>query len=297
LTAAKTSPSPAAGSPPARLAPSKPVETEELVDLWIHRPLAARVVRWLLPTPITPAQVTLAAGLVGLLAGAAYWFGAQHPIWRLAGAGLLCCHVILDCADGQLARARGGASTYGAILDGLVDYVVGIAVAVGASHFMATVYASGWYWLLGLAGTASIAAHSALFDHTKTRYIARVGGGYVEREDDLEVVVAERRRAWQEHRWRDAALLWIYERYTRTQQAALRIPPVRDPAAWRAAHRSRLRAWSFLGVGTHLFLGYLCGALSFWWPGAIPLFFLLALVPLNLLFLVLLGLEARARAE
>ncbi len=273
----------------------KPVETEELVDLWLHRPVAAWLVRFFLLTPITPAQVTLLAGVAGLLAGLALWLGAEAPGWRLAGAGLLFCHVVLDCADGQLARARGLSSTYGAILDGLVDYVVGIAVAAGASHLMAVVYQSPWYWLLGLAGTASIAVHAALFDHAKTRYIARAGGGYSEREENLDAVAAERRRAWQSGRWRDAAMLWIYERYTRAQHAALRIPPARDPAAWRAAHRRRMRAWSFLGVGTHLCLAYLSAAGSFWWAGAVPLFFLIALLPLNLLLLVLLGLETRAR--
>jgi len=144
--------------------------------------------------------------------------------------------------------------------------------------------------------SASAAAHSALFDHTKTRYIARAGGGYSERDEDLGVVAAERDRAWRERRYRDALLLWTYHHYSTAQHAALAIPPAADPAAWRAANAGRMRAWTALGIGTHFALAYLCTIAAYWWPEAIAAYFVLCTTGYNLYFLVLMRLESRAVA-
>jgi hypothetical protein len=271
----------------------KPIEAEELVDLLIHRPLARALVALLSRTPITPNQVTLLSGLTGIAAGAAVWRGA---VWRpglLWGAALLLVSVVLDCSDGQLARIRGISSTYGAILDGIADYAVGVALAIGACHFMAVRFGGSGYWLLGTLGLASAAAHAALFDHTKTRYIALVGGGYSEREEDLDLVANNRTRAFREGRLGDALLLWLYHSYARAQQSALRQPPVGDSAAYRSSHGPRMRAWTFLGIGTHFCLAYLGALAAYWWPPAVVLFFLLVILPLNLLLGYLVVTEPR----
>jgi hypothetical protein len=279
--------SPGAAAP----APGKPREVEELVDLYLHRPLAARLVRLLVPTPITPNQVTAVSGLFGVVSGVAFGVGGHEPAWLPVGAVLLFVSVILDCCDGQLARARGISSTTGAIVDGLTDYVVGISVAIGATYCMVQAFDEPRYWWLGLAGLVSIAAQSALFDHTKTRYIARVAGGYSEREEDVERIAKDRTRAWREGRYREAFLFWVYERYSRAQHAALAIPPVADPIRYRAANGGRMRGWSFLGIGTHLALAYGLGVVAYWWRPAVPLFFWLHVLLFNALLgaLLLLG--------
>jgi phosphatidylglycerophosphate synthase len=275
-------------SPP----PGKPPEVEELVDEWLHRPPARRLVALLVRTPITPNQVTLLSAAVGASAGAVLWSAGRHPGHLILAAGLLFASVVLDCSDGQLARLKAIHSTYGAILDGIGDYVVGVALAIGASHYLVEVFGSRWYWLLGLAGTASAALHAALFDHAKTRYIAHAGRGYRER-DDLDRVRVDRGRARLEGRWLDAFLLWLYERYSLAQEAALATPPARDPEAWRRANHGRMRAWTFLGTGTHFCLAYLLIAASYRWPGAVRLFFVAALIPFNLLLLWLAATEPR----
>jgi phosphatidylglycerophosphate synthase len=293
---------PAPGSPadgPGRggSTPTKPKEVEELVDEYFHRPLAQRVVRLLLLTPITPNQVTLISGIVGVAASIAIALGARDRRWILAGGILLFVSVILDCCDGQLARARKISSTTGAILDGIADYIVGTSVAIGATYFMVHALGSPWYWLLGLVALVSIAAQSALFDHAKTRYIARVAGGYSEREEDVERVAAARREAWRAGRYRQAAMYWIYERYSRAQHAALAIPPVADPAAYRAANAGRMRAWTFLGIGTHLGLAYVLCVVAYWWAPAAALYFLINATVFNLLLVGLIATERRpARA-
>ena len=204
----------------------------------------------------------------------------QSP-WLLVGAALLFLSVIFDCSDGQLARAKKISSTTGAIVDGVSDYIVGTSVAIGATYFLVAYYHNPWYWLLGLAGLVSTAVQSALFDHTKTAYAVRVGSGYSEREEDVQRITNERVRAWKEGRYRDAMLFWVYERYSKAQQVALHVRPVADPVAYRAANAGRMRAWTFLGIGTHLALGYLLGAAAYWWPLAIAGYFIICATVFN----------------
>ena len=273
--------------------PAKPPEVEELVDEVIHRPLARRLVTLLIPTPITPNQVTLLSGLVGVTGAIALAVGVERPIWRIVAGLLLFAAVVLDCCDGQLARARKISSTTGAILDGIADYAVGISLGICGSYYMATIHGSAWYWLLGFAGIVSAALQSALFDHAKTRYTARVSGGYAEREEDIDKVVRDRAEARAAGRLGDVILLWVYETYSRAQHAALAIPAVADPVAYRAAHAGRMRTWTFLGIGTHFALAYVAMTLAAWWPVSVAAYFAFCAVPLNLLLAWLMATEPR----
>jgi phosphatidylglycerophosphate synthase len=273
---------------------TKPREVEELVDLYIHRPLARRIVAVLVHTPITPNQVTFLSAVLGVSGGIAFGLGVADRRWCLASSLLLFLSVVFDCCDGQLARAKQISSTTGAILDGIADYAVGVAMGVGTSYFLAARLESPWYWLVGLAGIGSTAVQSAMFDHAKTRYIARVGGGYSEREENLERVARNRAQAMAERRYGDAILFWVYERYSLTQHAALEIPPVADPTAYRAANAGRMRLWTFLGIGTHFALGYLACALTYWWKAAMVALLLLLATLFNLALVVLMRLESRS---
>ena len=292
-----TSRTPGPGSPADRAPPApagKPPEVEEWVDERIHRPLARRVVALLVHTPITPNQVTLLSGLIGVGAGILVARGAADPRWLLGGGALLFLSVVLDCCDGQLARAKSISSTYGAILDGIADYAVGLALGIGAGAYMVALHQSAWYALLAVVGIASSAVHAALFDHTKSRYIARVGGGYAEREEDLGLVRANRDRAWRERRYRDALLLALFHQYSAAQHAALQMAPAADPAAFRAANAGRMQAWTPLGIGTHFALAYVACLAAYWWPRAVEAYFIACSTVGNLYLLVMLRLEARA---
>ena len=273
--------------------PGKPREAEEWVDEYIHRPLASLLIRLLVRTPITPNQVTLISALLGAASGFAMVRGVESPRWMVGSAVLLLLSVVLDCADGQLARAKGISSTYGTVLDGIADYVVGVSVGLGATWFAVGTYHSGWYALLGLGGVASIVLQSALFDNTKTRYIARARTGYAEREEDLDKVERDRGAAWRERRLRDALLLTLYLQYTRAQQAALRIRPADDPDLFRARYSGRMRLWTWLGSGTHFALAWLAVGLAAIWPAAIPAYLVLHLTLFNLLLGLLVLREKR----
>jgi phosphatidylglycerophosphate synthase len=276
--------------------PAKPLEAEELVDEYLHRPIARRVVDLLVHTPITPNQVTLIAALTGVASGITLAYGSRGPRIMILAGFLLFAAVVLDCCDGQLARRKGISSTFGAILDGIGDYAVGIALGIGASIYLVTITGSRWYWLLGLAGIASSAVQSALFDHAKTRYIARVGRGYAEREEDLDRVERDRALAWSEGRYRDALLLWVYLKYSRAQHSAMKIGPATDPVAYRAKHATRMRIWTFQGIGTHFAFAYLSVFLGAWWPPGPMLYFAGTATVFNLFLLVLMAMEPKGTA-
>ena len=77
----------------------------------------APVVRGLARAGVTPDAVTL-TGTLGAVASAAFLIGNGQLFW---GAFTVTVFVLLDMLDGALARARGGGSLFGAVLDSTGD--------------------------------------------------------------------------------------------------------------------------------------------------------------------------------
>src|SRR3954463_11806219 len=83
-------------------------------------PLIARLAR----AGVTPDLITI-AGTVGAVAGSVVLFGTGHLFW---GTVVVTLSVLLDLLDGALARARGGGSVFGAVLDSAGDRVADAAI-------------------------------------------------------------------------------------------------------------------------------------------------------------------------
>jgi MoaA/NifB/PqqE/SkfB family radical SAM enzyme/phosphatidylglycerophosphate synthase len=95
------------------------------VNRHISRLMSSRIVA----TAITANQITLVNGAIGvagafLLSMAGYWH-------HLAGTLLFLFCVIMDGADGEVARLKLGESSFGRSLDYAVDNVVHVAVFIG----------------------------------------------------------------------------------------------------------------------------------------------------------------------
>jgi CDP-diacylglycerol--glycerol-3-phosphate 3-phosphatidyltransferase len=92
------------------------------------RPVVAKVVAPLVGglarAGVTPDMVTI-TGTVGAVAGAVLLFGTGHLFW---GTVAVTFCVLLDLLDGALARARGGGSVFGAVLDSTGDRAADAAV-------------------------------------------------------------------------------------------------------------------------------------------------------------------------
>ena len=102
--------------------------TEPIVR-YVQEPAARPLVYAFKQTPVTPNQITALSALFAI--GAAYLFSLGEARALIQGGIIFEISLILDSVDGGLARAKGMASDGGRIVDGIGDYVSGIAVLIG----------------------------------------------------------------------------------------------------------------------------------------------------------------------
>ena len=104
-------------------------ELAEPINIHINEPIAKKIVGVLKDTFITPNQVTYFSVFVGFASG--YSFSQGNSISSIFGGLLLELTLILDCVDGQLARAKNMASDLGRLIDGIAGYFAYLAVVYG----------------------------------------------------------------------------------------------------------------------------------------------------------------------
>ncbi len=129
-------------------------------SLPLVRHLSARLTPWLLRTPLTPNQITLAA-IAASLTGALLFADGGRGL-GVAGALLVVAGYVLDNCDGEVARARGLTSRLGALLDSFGDWLVHaalfVALGLGASARTGNPF---WLWC-GWVAAAGTTINSAL---------------------------------------------------------------------------------------------------------------------------------------
>jgi phosphatidylglycerophosphate synthase len=91
-------------------------------------PLARRLADRLCPTSIRPNAVTVASGLLMIGAATLVAAGAGDWLGRSVIALALATALVLDTADGRLARLQGTYSAFGQWLDQVVDELVDLAL-------------------------------------------------------------------------------------------------------------------------------------------------------------------------
>ena len=98
-------------------------------NTWIHRIARVTIVNPLVPTRVTPNQLTTARLVTGIAAAAV--IGAGTPLWRDVGAAIFVLSVLLDRADGDLARLTGRTSPSGHRYDMIADAVSNALILFG----------------------------------------------------------------------------------------------------------------------------------------------------------------------
>jgi phosphatidylglycerophosphate synthase len=257
----------------------KRVEVEELPDLVLFRPLGFLFVKSIFRTNITPNQITVISLFVGILSGIS--FGIGRPRAVVLGGLLFGLSIVLDCADGQLARLKRNGTRLGRILDGLIDYIVTFAVYLGIGIGLAPQSKCPWLWWAALAVTgASHIFHSALVDYFRTRFLDHVdGASFSLEEDDYRAFEAERNALGNRkgHVLRKAAI-GLYLRYLRMQKrmAARAAVDARgrrlSPDAFAARNGTAMRGWTLLGPsvgGVLLIVSAFAGRFDFYFWGRI----------------------------
>src|SRR5258706_3076601 len=163
----------------------KPLEVEEPIDVWVHRPLAYVLARASVRVPLSLDAVTAASIVAGLSSAASLLVDFPHHL-QVAGA-LLFISAVLDCADGQLARMRGTSSIFGRMLDGWADVFAVGAVAPATVWVMwrsvaTPMWARGTVVLLACITMVTSSFHTTMYDHYKNVFL-RLTGPYQEAED------------------------------------------------------------------------------------------------------------------
>jgi len=143
------------------------IRTDEWGDRLLARPLAAVIVAAVKGTPITPNGLTFIATLFGIAVGLCLGWG-----YGLAAGIAIVAYLVFDCTDGQLARIRGTGGPMGRIADGIGDYITAIAVHVGLIAWLVKDHGWAYGLSMGFAAGASMAWTSLLFDRYKRRYAA-----------------------------------------------------------------------------------------------------------------------------
>lgn len=134
---------------------------------------------WLVRIGLTPNAVTV-LGTVGAVAGALWLFPTGH---LLAGTFVVWGFAMFDLLDGAMARAKGGGTRYGAVLDATCDRIADGALFSGLV----------WYAfaqqdrLLAVAGLVCLVT-AQVISYVKARAEASglaADGGLVERAERL----------------------------------------------------------------------------------------------------------------
>jgi len=117
-------------------------ESDYIVTLFITNELSLMLTFFLAKTKVTPNQVTLASIICGMICGLCYGLG-----WFLTGSFFLFLSHILDCTDGNLARAKELFSPLGRWLDFMGDRAAEIFLFLGVSLYFFRTSDSG-FWIM-----------------------------------------------------------------------------------------------------------------------------------------------------
>jgi len=173
---------------------SVPGQWKERLDDPFNRfyryPVARLLVRVLLPTPITPNQISFVQPFLAAAAGYCVTFADRRHL--VLAAVLFELRAILDCADGTLARARGQCSPSGHAVDAVADWLATALLYAGIFwHFLLYPPLPGaWSRYLSVGGVLLLALvqgglRSFAADHYKHKYTSIFEQGRDGPADDL----------------------------------------------------------------------------------------------------------------
>jgi hypothetical protein len=258
---------------------------EELSDLFLFRPVAFIVVKlFLYPLPITPNQVSFLAMASGIASGILFTGGDRLHFFL--GAVFYGMANVLDCCDGMIARLKKNGTLTGRIVDGCIDYIIGIAVYGGfAMGLHKAVHSCGLQlpcnaWLLMILAGISFIAHAVMSDKFRNAFLVQTQRPNESCENEFEkfkkeLVQLERQKG---HLF-DKTLIRLYLRYLQLQSG--RLNRTNDPQLSTKPQKTSATMvvlWNLIGPSTHVlfmtlsaffynpifFFIYVIGAANLW---------------------------------
>src|SRR5437588_5258556 len=191
-------------------------EVEGVFDLYFYRPIGFWLARFFAWLKMTPAAVSLLAGIFGVVAGHLYYY--RHLGINVVGMMLHVCANTLDNADGQLARLTHRESREGRIIDSVADHLVFVSVYLHLTLRCVFEGSSSAIWVLALAAGISHALQGAAADYYRSTYLYFVVNAARTELDSSSGVQSEYRKwTWRQDPW-DKLLLALYLNFTRQQE-------------------------------------------------------------------------------
>ncbi|HMC23886.1 MAG TPA: CDP-alcohol phosphatidyltransferase family protein [Candidatus Udaeobacter sp.] len=271
-------------------------EVEGVFDLCFYRPIGFWLARFFARLKMTPAAVSLLAGIFGVVAGHLYYY--RNLGINVVGMMLHVCANTLDNADGQLARLTHRESREGRIIDSVADHLVFVSVYLHLTLRCLFSGASPAIILLALAAGISHALQGAAADYYRSTYLYFVTTGARKSVDSSFGLQSDYSKlTWRHTPWQKL-LLVLYLNFTRQQEMlAPRLKTLRDvvrqlfhgeiperlKTRYRNLARPMLKWWRFLMTNVRMLILF---ALLF--ISQPVYYFWFELIPLNLLFVYLL---------
>ena len=122
-------------------------------DTWIHR-IARVCVRPLRNTSVTPNQLTWARLSCGV--GAAALLASAHAEWAIAGCVMFLLSMLLDRADGELARLTGRTTPGGHRFDLWADAISDTLIVLAIGFSQRNGYFGSWAIAMGLLAATCV---------------------------------------------------------------------------------------------------------------------------------------------
>jgi len=271
-------------------------EVEGIFDVYFYRPIGFWLAQFFARLQMTPAGVSLLAGIFGVVAGHLYYY--RNLSINVAGMVLHVCANTLDNADGQLARLTRRESRQGRIIDSIADHLVFVSVYLHLTLRYLLEGSSPAICLLALAAGVSHALQGAAADYYRNTYLYFVKAGARTGVDSSSELRSDYRKlTWRQAPWQKL-LLALYLNFTRQQEMlAPRLKMLRDVVGqlfhsgipdwlrtrYRNLARPMLKWWGLLMTNIRMLVLF---ALLF--ISQPVYYFWFELIPLNLLFVYLL---------
>jgi hypothetical protein len=233
----------------------KTVDSEEILDLVIFRPISFVLVKLIYNTNITPNQISIVALMFGILTGVLYGFGT-HEFFILASASFFICNT-LDCMDGQLARLKKNGTKIGRVIDGFIDYVTSISVFLGIGIALTSITGDALYsWLLTVAAGISKALQNMFFDHYRNMYLEYVYHKASSLEEEIVEYSEEKERLKNvKGHHVEKLLISLYLAYSNFQKNSTKHVQLNiSSEEYKLKNKLLLRLWSWIGSTTHMVL-------------------------------------------
>ena len=271
----------------------KTIDSEEVLDLVIFRPISFILVKLIYPTNITPNQISIVALIFGILTGILYGF-ATPEFFIFASASFFICNT-LDCMDGQLARLKKNGTKIGRVIDGFIDYITSISVFLGIGIAMTIITGDALYsWAMTIGAGVSKALQNMFFDHYRNMYLEYVYHKTSSLEEEIEEYSLEKERLKSINGHHiEKLLISLYLAYSNFQKNSTNhIQLDVTPDEYKSKNKLLIRLWSWIGSTTHMVVLIIFSLMN-----RIDLYLIFSIALGNLIFIILLIWQKRVIKE